>query len=127
MKAIAVNALAAKAIAVTALVPIVALVVAGCRTGGQSSSAPREYQLAVTDRGFEPALTVIPRGQAVTLVVTRRTEQTCAKDIVIPKLNEHRALPMNEAVRIEIPARADADTLNYACGMNMVGGAIVAK
>jgi plastocyanin domain-containing protein len=116
-----------KPIALAALLGMFVTVLVGCRTGGQAAKGPLEFQLAVTDRGFEPALTVIPRGHAVTLVVTRKTDQTCAKDIVIPKLSERRELPLNRAVRIEIPAQADADTLNYACGMNMVAGAVVAK
>ncbi len=105
----------------------VVIVVSGCPAAQKSPTAQRDFQLAVTDRGFEPAQTVIPRGQAVTLVVTRKTDQTCAKEIVIPRLNQRRALPLNQAVRIEIPAGVVTDTLNYVCGMNMLGGTIVAQ
>ena len=80
----------------------------------------------MTDRGFEPARVEVPRGQAITLVVTRKTDQTCAKEIVIPALNENRELPLNQSVRIEVPGGV-ADTLKYTCGMNMLGGTIAAK
>jgi len=110
-----------------ALVLAVLALAAGCGAAQKSSTGPREVQLAVTDRGFEPARTEIARGQALTLVVTRKTDQTCAKEIVIPRLSERRPLPLNQPVRIEIPAGVVADTLSYVCGMNMLGGTIVAK
>ena len=100
--------------------------ISGCGTRQEAPSGPREVQLAVTDRGFEPSQTAVPRGQALTLVVTRKTDQTCATEIVIPRLNQRHALPLNQAVRIEIPAGVE-DTLNYVCGMNMLGGTIVAR
>ena len=98
----------------------------GCGARQEAPAAPRDVELAVTDRGFEPPQTVVPRGQAFTLVVTRKTDQTCATEIVIPALNQRHALPLNQPVRIEIPAGVE-DTLNYVCGMNMLGGTVVAK
>ena len=80
----------------------------------------------MTDRGFEPARAEVPRGQAFTLVVMRKTDQTCAKEILIPALNERRTLPLNQAVRIDVP-KGVADTMSYVCGMHMLGGAIAAK
>jgi plastocyanin domain-containing protein len=97
----------------------------GCQTA--STARAPEFQLAVTDQGFEPAETVIPKGRAATIVVTRKTDATCAKEIVIEKLNEKRDLPLNQPVRIEIPKEAAQDTLSYVCGMDMLGGTIVAK
>lgn len=107
-----------------ALFAVVAL--AGCKGGQKSSAASAEVQLSVTDRGFEPSRVEVPRGQAFTLVVTRKTDQTCAKEILIAALNERRALPLNQAVRIDVP-KGVADTLNYICGMHMLGGTVAAK
>ncbi|HEY2953937.1 MAG TPA: cupredoxin domain-containing protein [Candidatus Eisenbacteria bacterium] len=100
---------------------------AGCTTSQKSSTGPREYAIAVTDRGFEPARTVIPRGQAVTLVLTRKSDRTCATEILFPRLNQRHELPLDQPVRIEIAAGAVTDTLGYACGMNMLSGTIVAE
>ncbi len=101
-------------------------VAAGCHGERNTAAGPQEVQIAVTDGGFEPARADVPRGQAFTLVVTRKTDQTCAKEILIPALNARRALPLNQAVRISVPAGV-ADTLNYICGMHMLGGTIAAK
>ena len=100
--------------------------VAGCNGEQKTSAGPQEVQLVVTDRGFEPAQADVPRGKALILVVTRKTDQTCATEMLIPALNERRTLPLNQAVRIDVPAGV-ADTLNYVCGMHMLGGTIVAK
>ena len=112
------------ALIVLALVAVSALV--GCNGPQKSALATGDVQLSVTDSGFEPAKVAVPRGQAFTLVVTRKTDQTCAQEILIPALNERRALPLNQAVRIDVP-NGVADTLNYICGMHMLGGTIAAK
>jgi plastocyanin domain-containing protein len=102
-------------------------VLAGCGAPRHAATGGgEEVQIAVTDRGFEPAVAVAKRGQAVTLVVTRKTDQTCATELVIAGLDLHRTLPLNQAVRIELPA-ARADTLSYKCGMDMLGGEVVSE
>jgi len=45
---------------------------------------------------------------------------------VIASLKQRHPLPLNQAVRIEIPAGVQ-DSLTYACGMDMFGGTILAK
>jgi plastocyanin domain-containing protein len=96
-------------------------------TAAGRTPANREITIAVTDRGFEPARAVIRRGEAVTLVITRKTDQTCATEVMFPRLNKRLPLPLNRPVRVEIPAGVVKDTLNYACGMNMLAGTIVAE
>ena len=122
--------------AVVLLVTVAALG-AGCggskaksgATAGDADEAPRGHDIAVaiTDRGFEPSQPQVERGEAVTLVFTRKTAQTCATDVMFPRLGMKVQLPLNEPVRVDIPAGAVEDTLYFACGMNMVSGQIVAK
>lgn len=113
-------------IALIVLALFTVAVTVACNQQRQSTTGPRVVQLAVTDGGFEPARVEVPRGQPFTLVITRKTDQTCATEILIPALNERRALPLNQAVRIEVP-KGVADTLNYVCGMHMFGGTVAAK
>ena len=100
-----------------------ALAAGACAPSGRRSN---EVHVAVTDRGFEPATTPISSGHPVTLVVTRKTDQTCATEIVFPSLGTRYALPLNKPVRIELGAAKD-DTLRYVCGMNMLGGMLVVE
>jgi plastocyanin domain-containing protein len=89
--------------------------------------AGQEVQITVTEKGFEPARSFVHKGEPVTLVVERKTDQTCAKEIVLEGLNIKKALPLNQAVRIALPADVIGDSLSYACGMDMYTGVIVAQ
>lgn len=110
----------ASALALTALLAILA----GC--GGQQKLAPGEVAIEVTDAGFVPAIVTIPKGKPATLVFTRQIEQTCAKEVVFTASGEKHDLPLKQAVRVTLPADR-ADTLDYACGMNMLTGKVVSE
>jgi plastocyanin domain-containing protein len=101
------------------------LVVIGC-TGNKKSNS-QEVKITVTENGFEPARAVIHKGEPVTLIVERKTDQTCAKEIVLQGLNIKKDLPLNQAVRIVLPADVIGDSLSYACGMDMYTGVIIAE
>jgi len=98
------------------------IVVAGCQP--HAADVGGGTQVAVTDNGFEPALVRVPHGEPVTLVFTRKTDQTCATDVVFPALKRHYDLPLHRAVRVTLPANA-GDTLRFECGMGMLTGAVV--
>ena len=123
-----------------------AALVAGCGSHTQSGSTvaetpeptaeaipphtgdgPREIQIAVTDKGFVPAQPAIHKGEAVTLVITRKTDFTCATNVMFPRLAKMVDLPLNQAVRVDIPAGTVQDTLYFACGMNMIAGQVTAR
>ena len=98
-------------------VAILALL-AGCATSG-----PKEIRVTVTEKGFEPEHVVIARGQPAVLVITRKTERTCATEVVFAETAKKYDLPMNTPVRVDL-ANADPGTLHYACAMNMFKGTV---
>jgi plastocyanin domain-containing protein len=102
----------------------VLVMLAGCAPRGVTP--PGAVAIAVTDEGFEPAVVTVPRGKPVTLIVTRRTDRTCATEMVFGTPEQRYDLPLEHPVRIEIAAGV-TDTLRYACGMDMFRGMIVAK
>jgi plastocyanin domain-containing protein len=80
--------------------------------------------LAVTDVGFEPSEVTVAKGQPVTLVITRKTDATCAKDIVIPDHGIKKALPLNQPVEVTFTPDKSGE-LKYGCAMNqMIGGVL---
>jgi len=109
---------------------IIAAVVLAVMGAGCSKGAPREnagearVAIAVTDSGFTPSSIDVPVGKPVTLVVTRKTDQTCAKEIVFPDQGIHKTLPLNQAVEIRLPPSQKKE-LTYVCGMNMITGKVV--
>jgi len=109
------------------LVGALALLAAGCsQQAKQSAAAPARFELAVTDSGFVPATITVPAGKPVMLVVTRKTDQTCAKEIVFPEQNIRKPLPLNQAVEIALPASPKRE-IAYKCGMDMLGGKVVVE
>ena len=108
------------ALAALGILAIVAFA-AGCQRASQAG--PQTVKISVTDAGFVPADVKVRSGVPVVLLVTRTTDQTCAKEIVIPDEHIRRALPLNQEVRLTFTPEKKGD-LRYVCGMDMVAGSI---
>ena len=81
--------------------------------------------ITVDDDGFSPATVHARRGRPLTLIVTRRSDETCA-DSAIFGPQRRIALPMNRPVEIPVPTGRDT-TIRYTCPMNMFKGRIVVE
>lgn len=88
-----------------------------------ASPEGKTVEISVTEKGFEPSTVTIKKGESVTLVVTRKTDKTCAKEIVIEEEGINAKLPLNEAVKLTFTPKKSGD-IKYACGMNMFGGVL---
>jgi plastocyanin domain-containing protein len=95
------------------------LLVTGCQRA--EPKGPQTVSVAVTDAGFVPAEIAVKKGEPVVFLVTRTTDATCAKEIVIPGAHVRKALPLNQEVRITFTPEKKGD-LRYVCGMDMVSG-----
>jgi plastocyanin domain-containing protein len=89
--------------------------------------AEHVVELAVTSSGFEPAHVSVKKDQPLTLVITRKTDATCAKEIVVPDHEVRQALPLNQPVKVSFTPTASGE-LKYGCGMNqMVNGVLLVE
>ena len=89
-------------------------------------SGVRTVELTVTSKGFEPADVKVKAGQPVRLVVTRKTDKTCATEIVLDDLGINQPLPLNTPVTVEFTP-SDSGTLRYACAMNHISGIVTVQ
>jgi plastocyanin domain-containing protein len=81
--------------------------------------------MSVTESGFEPDHLKVKKGQAVTLVITRKTDATCATAIVIDEYNVHVDLPLNKPVTVAFTPTKSGQ-LKYGCAMGkMVSGIMI--
>jgi plastocyanin domain-containing protein len=96
----------------------------GCRPGEQG--AAQRIAVQVTAQGFQPADVTVRAGEPVTLVVTRTTDQTCAKEIVFEATGVRRELPLGEPVEITFTPDRPGE-IHYACGMNMLTGKVTVQ
>ena len=90
------------------------------------STKPRRVEVALTEAGFSPSPIPVKAGEAIELVVTRRTDRTCAREIVVAGADIRRELPLDKPVVIALTAPRSGE-LRYACGMDMVRGALVVE
>jgi plastocyanin domain-containing protein len=84
-------------------------------------------ELTVTEHGFEPSPVHVSKGMPVTLVVTRKTDQTCATELIVPDTPVNVPLPLGTPVTITfVPPRSGV--LRYGCAMQMmVSGVLVVE
>lgn len=91
--------------------------------GALAASQARTIEIAVTQNGFEPARVRVTKGEPLKLIVTRKTEDTCAKQIVISDENIKADLPLNKPVTLSFTPKRTGE-ITYACGMNMITGVL---
>ena len=95
---------------------------------GKEQKMPQEQvvTIEVTSEGFVPAQVKVKANQPVKLVVTRKTDRTCAKEIVIKDFGINKPLPLNQPVEITFTP-TKAGSFRYACGMDMITGVITVE
>jgi plastocyanin domain-containing protein len=86
-------------------------------------SGIRIVEVTVTSKGFEPADVKVKAGHPVRLVVTRKTDKTCATELVMDDLGINQPLPLDTPVTVEFTP-SESGTLRYACAMNHIGGLV---
>ena len=90
---------------------------------GVVKNGVRIVDMQVTDAGFVPDQVKVQKGQNVRLVITRKTDRTCATEIVIKDYGINTPLPLNKTVTVELTPKASGE-IKYACAMNMIGGVL---
>lgn len=84
----------------------------------------RSIAMAVTDEGFVPANVQVKVGEPVTLVITRKTDETCATEILIEGTDIKQPLPLNQPVEVAwTPSKAGK--VKFGCAMDMMVGGVL--
>ena len=96
---------------------------------GMAKKGAEKLEIAVTEKGFEPDKVTVKKGEPVELVFTRKTDQTCIKEVVLDTGGTkkiQKALPLNKPVTIKTKFTKAGD-LKYACNMNMFSGTVTVQ
>ena len=81
--------------------------------------------VGLNDRGFEPSSLKLKAGVPAKVTFVRKTDEGCAKEVVIKEYGINRTLPLNEPVTIEfLPRKGE---FSFACGMNMLKGKLIVE
>jgi plastocyanin len=91
---------------------------------GHKQKTEQVVNVEVTTKGFVPARIPVKAGRPVKLVVTRKTDSTCAKDIVIKDFKISKPLPLDKPVEVTFTPTKSGE-IRYACAMDMIAGVII--
>jgi plastocyanin domain-containing protein len=80
----------------------------------------------IVDGGYKPSTIVIKKGVETTLYITRKDQNSCLEDIVLPEFKIKEYLPLNEIVEIKVTPNKSGE-FPFHCGMNMFHGKIIVK
>ena len=86
----------------------------------------QQVRLTVTGKGFVPSAVEVEAGRPVRMLITRKTDRTCATDIVLKQFGIKKRLPLNQPVEVRFTPRRPG-TIRYACAMDMIAGEIVVR
>jgi len=81
--------------------------------------------VAVTEEGFVPARIPARAGAPLTLVVTRKTDRTCARDIVFAGREGKTELPLGKPVEVSYTPKVSGE-VKFGCAMGMMVGGVLA-
>jgi plastocyanin domain-containing protein len=87
-------------------------------------NASGKIEVAVTEEGFVPSRISAKAGQPLVLAITRKTEKTCANEILFHGQEGKTDLPLNKTVEVTyVPTKSGPVKFGCAMGM-MIGGVI---
>jgi len=96
-------------------------------SAGADAVVSNKVQMSITVAGFEPKDITVKAGEPVVLTITRKTNDTCANEIVIDEHKINTKLPLNQPVTVTFTPKKTG-TLRYGCAMQkMIGGVITVR
>ena len=92
-----------------------------------AAAGAHRVELAVTEKGFEPSPIKVKAGEPLELLVTRKTDKTCATEIIVKDYGIDKKLPLNQPVVVAFTPK-QAGEIRYGCGMDqMISGVLVVE
>ena len=85
--------------------------------------APR-VEMIVNEEGFVPSRVKARAGQPLTLAITRKTDKTCATEIVFKGQEGKTELPLDKTVEVVFTPKASGEVA-FGCGMGMMIGGVL--
>ena len=83
-------------------------------------------RVEITGQGYEPASIKLRRGIPARVTFLRKTDATCAKEVIFTDFNIKRDLPLNKAVVITFTPTKTGE-FTFTCGMNMMRGKLLVQ
>lgn len=92
-----------------------------------STDIPKDaYRITASKEGFTPSEISITKNSYKQLAFVRVDAENCADEVVFKSLNVTKKLPLGEVVLVDLPKDFTGE-LEFACGMNMYKGKVIAE
>jgi plastocyanin domain-containing protein len=104
---------------------VAAFVVGFGGIAAQAADAPKTdaqktvLEMTVGNTGFEPKSFNVKPGNDVVLKITRKTDETCSKEIQVPSKKLKVKLPLNKTVTVAL-GKVTKGEIRFGCGMQMM-------
>ena len=110
------------------VVPFVLRVPESSQTkAANNESIPSDaVKITVSSKGYEPSSFNVKKGQPLKLAFNRLDANNCGGEVVFPKLNIRKSLPVGETVMVKFTPTETGD-LAFSCGMGMMHGKVVVQ
>lgn len=117
------------------LLACAALLLAACSTESSSAATPtppspasatgeQVVDITVTAEGYMPKEVEVDKGRPVRMRVTRKTDKTCATEVILKEHDINVKLPLDQTVDIVFtPTRSG--TLRYGCAMDHMISSVI--
>ena len=103
---------------------VIVMLLALASTMAFAKDVPNEYVMVVTENGFEPSSLKVKAGKPITLKITRKTNETCAREITVPSQKLKVDLPLNKEVTVKIAALKKGE-VKFGCAMDLMFGGVM--
>ena len=94
--------------------------------GSAEPTAPTVVRVVADGKGYTPETIKVKLGTPTVVEFVLKTEETCARDLVIPDLDIEKRLDVNKPLKVEVPSDK-ARTYDFECSMQMYKGTIVVE
>ena len=102
-------------------------VLPACKSEQPAAVATGEVrEVAVTEKGYEPARLEVTGGKPITLRFTRKTKDTCGEAVLIQGDPVQHMLPYERSIDVTVTPPKSGE-LAFACGMGMMHGVLIAR
>lgn len=90
----------------------------------ESAKANNTVKVTISKRGYEPKEIAVKKGQPVKLEFFREDGENCGEELIFPKLNIKRTLPVGATEAIEFTP-PESGEIGFTCGMDMLRGKVI--
>jgi len=90
----------------------------------EAENLAKTIKVTVSSNGFAPESIEVKKGQPVKLAFFRADADNCGGEVVFPKMNIKKELPIGKTVLVAFTPQ-ESGKLAFTCGMNMMRGKIV--